>query len=96
MTQSERLIKLGAATPAMWAKIDAILEGRDTTPSKMPKADPDTRTITFTEAAKRLNLSRPTVYRLVKKHRLDTVPLDGVNRIVLQSVFDFAAGLRSA
>ena len=46
--------------------------------------------MTYTEAAKRLNLSRPTVYRLAKAGRLEVVPLDGVNRIRLKSVIDFA------
>ena len=56
------------------------------------KTDTDVRLVTYTEAAARLNLSRPTVYRLAKLGRLEIVPLDGVNRIRLKSVIDFANG----
>lgn len=92
MTISQRIMKLLMAPPATLARIDAILDGTDTTPKKHEE---DTRLITYTEAARRLCLSRPTIYRLVKLGRLDVAPLDGVNRIRLQSVFDFANGLRA-
>lgn len=80
------------APPATLARIDAILDGTDTTPKKHEE---DCRLVTYTEAAKRLNLSRPTIYRLVRMGRLDSRPLDGVSRIRLQSVFDYADGLRN-
>ena len=83
------MMKLLAATPLTLAKVDAVLNGAD---GKPVKADDDCRLVTYTEAAKRLNLSRPTVYRLAKTGRLDVVPLDGVNRIRLKSIIDFANG----
>ncbi len=89
MSERERMMKLLAANPATLAKIDAVLGGTDGCPAK---ADDDVRLCTFTEAARRLNISRPTVYRLVKLGRLETVPLDGVNRIRLKSVIAFANG----
>jgi len=94
MTTNERFARIATANPATLARIDAILDGTDggTTATR----EEDTRLITYTEAARRLNLSRPTVYRLVKQGRLDPIPLDGVNRIRLQSVVDYANGLRSA
>jgi len=55
-------------------------------------ADDDCRLVTYTEAAKRLNLSRPTVYRLARAGRLEAVPLGGAMRIRLSSVMDFAHG----
>ena len=79
-------MKLLAANPATLAKVDAVLNGTD---GKPDKADTDCRLVTFTEAAERLNLSRPTVYRLAKAGRLEVVPLDGVNRIRLRSVVDY-------
>ena len=91
MTTDRRMIKLLAANPQTLAKVDAVLNGTDGMPGK---ADADVRLVTYTEAAKRLNISRPTVYRLVKLGRLEVVPLDGVNRIRLQSVIDFANGVR--
>ena len=94
MTTNERFRRMTDATPAMLARIDSVLEGTDG--GTIAKRDEDTRLITYTEAAMRLNLSRPTIYRLTKLGRLDVVPLDGVNRVRLQSVFDFAAGQRSA
>ena len=91
MTATERMQKLLTANPMMLAKIDKVLDGEETT----QKPEADTRTITFTETAKRLGISRPTVYRLVKAKRLTVVPLCGVNRILLSSVVDFVnAGVK--
>lgn len=86
MTDNERMIKVATATPIEKAKIDAIFNHTDGD-GKKPEAD--TRTVTYTEAAKRLGLSRPTVYRLTRAGRLRTVKLCGVSRIVLSSVVDF-------
>lgn len=91
MSERERMMKLLAANPATLAKVDAVLNGTDGKPGK---DDSDCRLVTYTEAAKRLNVSRVTVYRLVRLGRLDIVPLDGVNRIRLQSVIDFASGAK--
>ena len=85
MSTNERLLKLATADAATLAKVDAVLNHTDTT----SKPEADTRTITFTQAAKRLGVSRPTVYRLTRAGRLRTVALCGVNRIVLSSVVDF-------
>ena len=93
MNANERLLKLATANPSVLAKVDAVLNGTD---GRTAKADDDCRLITYTEAAKRLNVSRPTVYRLAKAGRLDVVPLDGVNRIRLQSIMDFANGTTRA
>lgn len=87
MSNEQRMMRLLTANPATLAKIDHILDGTD---GGATKADADCRLVTYTEAAKRLNLSRPTVYRLAKAGRLEVVPLDGVNRIRLKSVVDFA------
>ena len=89
MTEKERMLKLLAASPATLAKVDAVLNGTDRGTEKV--AD-DVRLCTYTEAAKRLNLSRPTIYRLAKAGRLEVVPLDGTRRIRLKSVIDFANG----
>lgn len=89
MSTNERLLKLATATPAVLAKVDAVLNGEDTathTPDK------DCRLCTFTEAARMMKVSRPTVYRLAKCGRLDVVPLNGVNRIRMQSVIDCVNG----
>lgn len=93
MTVNERLLKIATASPAMLARIDAVLSGTDVGGKK---PEEDTRLVTYTEAARRLCLSRPTIYRLVQMGRLDIVPLDGVNRIRWQSILDYANGRRSA
>ena len=93
MSQQEMLLKLATASPAKLRQVCAILN--DTPPAVTRAAAPrdaDIRLITYTDAAKRLNLSRPTVYRLAKLGRLEVVPLNGVNRIRLSSVFAFASG----
>jgi len=89
MSERERMMRLLSAPPATLAKVDVILNGTD---GRAMEADDDCRLVTYTEAAKRLGLSRPTVYRLAKAGRLETVPLDGVNRIRLRSIFAFANG----
>ena len=81
------MMKLLAANPQTLAKVDAVLNGTDGKPGRV---DDDLRLVTYTEAAKRLNVSRPTVYRLVKLGRIQTVALDGTSRIRLKSVVDFA------
>lgn len=83
------MMKLLAAPPATLAKVDAVLNGTD---RRAAKADDDLRLVTYTEAAARLNISRPTVYRLARLGRLEVVPLGGVNRIRLKSIVDFANG----
>jgi len=85
LNANDRLIKLATASQSVLARIDAILCGEDTTSGKQ---DTDCRTITFSEAARRMGLSRPTVYRLAKAGRLHTVPLNGVSRILLSSVVE--------
>jgi len=87
LSANERMLKIATANYATLAKVDAVLLGDDT---HVPKVDPDVRTCTLTEAARRLGLSRPTIYRLIKRKALHTVQLDGVSRVVLQSIFDYA------
>ena len=89
MSEKDRMIKLFAANPKTLARIDAILDGSDTTPTPV---DVDCRTITFTQAAQRLGVSRPTIYRLTRIGKLRTIQLCGVSRIVLSSVVDFVNG----
>ena len=88
LNTNERLLKIATANPAMLARVDAILCGDATT----PKPEADIRLVTYTEAAKRMGVSRPTIYRLAKAGRLEIVPLNGVNRIRLQSVVDCVNG----
>lgn len=90
MTTNERLIKIATADAATLARIDAILTGK----APAPKAEVDYRLLTISEAAKKLGISRPTAYRMIEGGRLDTVLLSGVRRIPMQSIMDFANGLK--
>ena len=91
MSQQEMLLKLATASPAKLRQVcDILNDARPAVTHAATPHDADVRLITFTDAAKRLNLSRPTIYRLARQGRLEVVALNGVNRIRLSSVFDFA------
>lgn len=93
LNATERMQRILAANPPTLARIDSILTGEDNSPAPVEK---ENRLVTYTGAARRTGLSRPTIYRLVKSGRLDVVELNGTRRITLQSVNDFIAGNRPA
>lgn len=80
-------MKLCTANPATLARIDAILSGEDTTASER---DVDIRTCTITAAARRYQISRPTLYRMIKSGRVKVMRLNSVNRVLIQSLVDCA------
>lgn len=82
MTTEERFVKLATATPEQRAQVDAILEGRTSR-----RTDAEVRLLSVTDAAKMMDISRMTVYRLKKAGRLASVELPGgTERITLASV----------
>lgn len=81
------MIRVATATPAEKAKIDAIFNHQDA--GERVREMVDARLLTYTETARMMKLSRPTIYRLTRAGRLRTVKLCGVNRVVLSSVVDF-------
>ena len=89
MNANDRIKKLLDAPPSTLSRIDDILSGRET-----PCDTCDVSLITFTEAARLLNVSRPTVYRLTKANRLRVVPLFGVNRVTRDSVYALVPTMR--
>ena len=89
---TERMQRLLAANEKQLAAIDRVLEGDTTTGEH--KAN--TETCTYQEAARRLRISRPSVYRLAREGRLTVVPPCGVNRILVQSIEDLCTGARKA
>ena len=91
MTDNERMVRVATATPAEKAKIDAIFNHQDADERK-PEAD--CTLATYTQVARKLKLSRPSIYRLCKMGRLEVVPICGVNRIRMQSVLDLIDGKR--
>lgn len=89
MSTNERLLKLATADAVTLARVDAVLNHTDNTSQAK---DPDVRLLTYTETAKMMRLSRPTVYRLARAGKLRVVPLNGINRILYSSVIDYING----
>ena len=81
------MIRICGASPALLTKIDAVLDGDD---SVAPKPEPPLATCTITSAARRLKISRPTLYRMIKSGRVRTVPLNGVSRVLIESLVQLA------
>ncbi len=76
----ERLLKADSST---LAEIDRVLDGRQDDPSE----DIDVRLLNFSEAARILNLSRTTVWRLVKAKRIPIVELrKGSRRVPMAAI----------
>ena len=90
MSTNERLLKLATADAATLAKVDAVLDHRDA--SERVRETVDARLLTYTETARMMKLSRPTIYRLVRAGRLKTMPLNGTSRIIYSSVVDCLNG----
>lgn len=80
------------ASPAKLKEVADVLAGRaKTTKQTDERGKAEVRLLTYTAAAKLLDLSRPTIYRLVRAGKLKTVTLSGsVPRITMKSVLDFA------
>lgn len=78
---------LAQATPKTRRDVEALLSGKREEHST--HTDPDVRTITQGEAARRLNVSRTTIFRLVREGSLATVSVRGKKRVLLSSVFAF-------
>ena len=90
MSTNERLLKLATADAATLARVDAVLDHRDT--NERVREMVDARLLTYTETARMMKLSRPTIYRMVKAGRLKTMPLNGTSRIIYQSIVDCLNG----
>ena len=76
--------KLLDASPETLKKVDALLDGNGNEKS--------TKLLTFTDAARRLGVSRPTVYKLTVKGKLKTILVGKARRIPEQAVINYAKG----
>lgn len=86
---SDLLAKLATASPDVLARVGDVLDGR----MDVPKcAEIDIGSLTLTEAARRSNLSTPTLRRLIDDGRIAAVRLGGCRRIVHRSLVDFMLG----
>jgi len=79
------------ATPAKRRELERVIRGEMT-----DKCKDENRLITITGAGRLLALGRNTVYRLIETGRLDTVDLNGVKRVTMKSLMEFANGERPA
>ena len=102
MTNEKRITMLFTASPATQAAVDSILLGKSVavpkreaaiaSDSERKPAEAVTMLCTFNDAARRLGLSRHTLFRIVQDGRLETVRLNKVRRITLASIIKFAKG----
>ncbi len=91
MTDRERIMRILNANYETLRKIDDILMGRD---KPIRNLERETRLITLSEAAKLLNVSRQTVYRMLEMGKLNYVTLDGMRRVTMRSVLELSLGMR--
>ena len=70
MTTEARIQNLLQADAEKLAQVDSILEGRAT-----EATNTDRRLLSMTQAAETLNLSRQTIWRMVKENRLPVVEI---------------------
>ena len=81
-----------SATPAKRRKLEAVLNGSDSSDKHTEK----TELKNITQTAKLLGVARNTVYDLMKTGQLDVVDVCGAQRITLQSILEFSRGERPA
>ena len=102
MTNEKRITMLFTASPATQAAVDSVLLGKSVavpkreaaiaSDSERNPAEAVTTLCTFNDAARRLGLSRSTIYQFVQDGRLETVRVNKVRRITLASIIKFAKG----
>jgi excisionase family DNA binding protein len=87
MTTEQRLSAILAANPGVLRRVDAILSGEIE-----GATDPgDRRLLSIAQAARALNVSRTTIWRLLRDGRLPTVELrPGSRRIPSAAVTEFS------
>jgi len=75
-------------SPATLSRIAEVLDGKDVHTMNVPNI----ATITLSEAARRLNVSRPTIYRMKELGKIKTVKLCGVDRVFVSSLLSLDNG----
>jgi len=91
MALDEIMKAVCAADKATLARVARVLRHEDGA-AAAPVADPDMRLVTQTEAAKRLGISRVTVWRLIREGELLGVEVRGKVRVRMDSVRVYALG----
>lgn len=83
------------ATPAKRRELERVIRG-ETANATTDKDKHESRLVTISGAARLLGLGRNTVYRLIMTGRLDTVDLNGCQRVTMRSIHAFINGERPA
>jgi excisionase family DNA binding protein len=90
MTTEARIQALFAATPETLKMVDAVLSGDAT---KQPERPASVRLCSMGESCERLNVSRPTLWRLIQAGRIQTVELrKGSKRVPESELLRFVGG----
>ena len=90
MTTEKRLSAILAATPDVLRRIDRILSGEPTEGATDPG---DRRLLSIAQAARALNLSRTSVWRMLRDGRLPFIELrPGSRRIPSAAITAFVKG----
>ncbi len=84
-----------AATPAQRRELERVIHGEPANATTATGKD-ESRLVTISGAARLLGLGRNTVYRLIMTGRLDTVDLNGCQRVTMRSIHAFINGERPA
>ena len=88
MTTETRFKQILTATPEQLARIDEVLEGKTAT-TKVA----DIRLLTFSDAARALQVSRQTIWRMVNDGRLRVVEIrDGCRRVPAVALTELTQG----
>ena len=94
MTTEQRLSAILAANPGVLRRVDRVLTGEPTEGATEPG---DRRLLSIAQAARALNVSRTTVWRLLRDGRIPVVELrPGSRRVPSQAVTEFAQKGRCA
>lgn len=98
MDDTTLMKKLLAASHERKAAVAAVLSGAAIVDrGKAQDQDTDAcRLVKITETAKLLAVGRSTVYKLIKTGRLETLDLNGCQRITMRSIKEFVNGERPA
>jgi excisionase family DNA binding protein len=91
--REEVMVGVATADAETLKRMRDVLKGKDRTKTG---ATEHKRLIKIKEAVEILGVARQTVYNLIKQGRLETVNLNGVQRVREQSLIDFADGRREA
>lgn len=89
MSERERMMKLLTATPAQLAQVDAVLDGRAVASTETRR---NNKTVSYSEAAKQLAVSRPTVYKMANDGILVEVLIGSTRRVTQRSIDAFIEG----